>query len=389
MAFIYEDATHQTLNHYRKCIYVHFEQYALSMSIYPIPPLAVVEKEDHWRASMESVHDFIAYYDCTIVFQERDADTPTTITGVWIRHKGGGLLADGFIPVQEGTLVLENVPFSESFTGPILVPPSTSYLDQWKTSKLLANVLKEYALYTYARHPDRVKAELFTVVPNHVYAMEGLHGRLIPDTPIMYSDERLIVTSQEVADRLYAYVLTMVKYDLQGVLSYSQRTYMKHTLDNLSDFKVHPNTHLFGTKMSLDRYLQQREDQFALRIQMVLPSKQSEVVYYGSHYVTQYPLPNDKLLGLCMVQFVQSDQWKDAFYVARTWAQDKVNPGYHGHSETPIKLDDIKAWRIYIYREYEKSWKIRSSSNAPGLFLIEYQPRKVAALLPIETAIYE
>ncbi len=387
----FQDASHQTLNSYEKTVIVHFDSYPLSVSVYPLPPLEIPIQEESHHATLKSVRAFAKKYQLKIVLQDVNSST-NTIQGLWLRNSK--LLADVYIPTEPVTII-PNLSVAGPFTTPLILPipevPST--LGQWRYSRQVASVLREYALYTYARNPDDFSlANSFTVIPNHEYDLAELHGKLLSDTPVMYDGRRLIVPDTVVAQRLYDEVMTYVHQEptegsrLSSVMSYAHRHYLQH---QPSDTQL--VGHVFHQSDTMNTYLQNIRNNNTIKIHMEIIPKQEEVFCYGTFFLVGREVVDDRsrsrVLGPCWIQYSDSDSFQDAFHLVKHWAQYRVNAGYHAPG--PILTSKIfEDWTIQIFQDFQRKWKIRGRGPL-GALILEFKPKQYAAILPTPMPHYQ
>lgn len=400
------EASAQTLNEYRKCIALHYDEYPLTLTTYPMAPLNLPVRETWHRATFESVQNFVQRFKARVVRQEPDSLHVGKVKGVWIHHQQL-FLAPVYIELEpDGVALRPHVPRSAPMNHPLSHSlEGTSVLEQWTHAKDVSEILKEYAVYTYATSQERspgsfTRDNSFTVIPTHTYAIDELHGRLLPDTPVMYDGYRLIVLTEEMADRLYDYVMTLVQYHEGEVMAYTLRHYYRYTplsqaISPTPSPSISPS-HVFANWETLSTHLQQRDENYVLPVHMTLPPKQEEVIVYGESMVAKrrVVLANGKArtLGICWVQYVASDDLHDAHYVTIQWDQTHLNLGYYARNPQPLLVRVLmEEYTLYIYRHYMKQWTVRRKTQerkTKKAYMLEYAPGKYAALLTMHSVNY-
>ena len=181
----------------------------------PIHPFKakLLNISDIKRVPLEKVVEYVVKYK--LKFFEQKGSIENGIEGVWL--EGGEYI---FIDPKKGKFI-EKLTFTDKL--PPIVLNDKSIMKESIELKKIAHYLKEYALHYYSRNG---KIE-FVIDETHKYDIENMKG--LYDKTKLFRDEKLVVTSNELAKRINNYVLNQLFLDTKKIMS------MKFT-DKIKEF---------------------------------------------------------------------------------------------------------------------------------------------------------
>ncbi len=235
----------------------------------------------------------------------------------------------------------------------------------------MAEVLKQYVLYTYANTANRenFNEDYFVVDEQHVYEFEKLNKKLFIDgNDVIYDDGYIIVPSIAVRDGLLYYLKTKLLNDTPGVLAMKDKITMENYYHTVSDFRNVGDQLIFVNKNGLLRW---KAESFTLRSDYKVsgyPLETTREPYY-------YRNPAIRKEFLMIVQNVEGGEWERALMVALKWRQNRINIGYHASSTHEI--NDL-SWIIYTEMG-QLDQQVTKGQNP--LHVLQYENGQYAAIL--------
>jgi hypothetical protein len=357
----------------------------LSLVVSPIPPLdspVINIKKDIKLATMAVAVDFMKARGLLAV--EQDGNKDEGIQGIWVETKeqNSGIFY-GYIPIAPSKKIIGNIPFSQR-NDPIRTDPlPQSELMIFRQNRKIAEILKQYTLYTYALHPEDFDENYFWVDPNHVYDMDRLGGRLFVDqNDIIYNAGYIIVPSEDVKQGLMAFLKVSLLNDTPGVMATLNTKTIENYYQTISDFRNQDEQLIFVNKSGLKRWKQEStRGSTASSASTGLGASTgtrgpviSAFPIVGAKDPYYYKNPKIRRDNLMIVQNVIGGTLERALSVSYKWNTSRINPGYM----SPISniKDDIS---YIIYKEMGEASKEKRKTNFSHIF--QYENGDHAALL--------
>ncbi len=378
------------------------------LMVSPIPPLGVAIDKTIIPASMATVLKFIKERGLLIVSQDGNADQG--IQGVWVETKEQNVgiyygyipitpptfLASGQKPRLESKKVIANVPFSDR-GDPIRTDPQ-SELSNFRRNRKIAEILKQYVLYTYANEVASIAGEIdfnenyFWVDPDHTYDIDRLNKKLFREgNDVIYREGYIVVPSEDIRDRLLAYLKVNLLNDTPGILSMADPLVSGAItpttintglpLDNyyqvISDFRLSPGSTdqiIFTSTNGLKRWKRDTIKKQKLDPNMIssAPMENQKDPYY-------YRNPKIGKATLMLIQNVAGGLLENALAVAWVWSESKVkNIGYTPSVDAITTASKVSLTYI-IYTESGEIERVTSKTKPQHIF--RYESGAYAALL--------
>lgn len=197
---------------------------------------------------------------------------------------------------------------------------STSKLERYRRARKLAEILKQYTLFTYARDPTKWSDNSIVVVDGYEYDLEGLNRKVYYDgNDIIYdSAGRIIVPSEETKSRLLNY-LSISLYT--GVEMRATPGPIESYYKSVSDFRPSPSQLIFIDLASVKRWMRSRAEIAAVEIvsPSLLPKNTTPYFYRSAK------LGDGKLI---IIQNVENGDMDLAIAVSYRWIRDRINDGF-------------------------------------------------------------
>lgn len=384
MQGIFDDATGQYIDTYGKTrMIVYRDQTALMTS--PIPPLALkrISLEPIPLTTIENALKFVERKGLQIVSQ--DGTPKDGIQGIWIEPKqeNPGIYY-GYIPLKK-TRFIKDVP--EAQRSDPLRTDISSELDEYRRSRKIAEVLKQYTLYTYARseHPESFDEDDFVVNDKHVYNLDLLEKKFIKDTPVIYWKGKIIVPNEQTRDHLLSYLEAMVANDKDGVMAMKDSQAIEGYYQNLSDFRSSVDQLVFTSKNAVMRWRNSRileEGKTRSEVMDVEDQDTLEPYYYRNPKIKREHL----MIVQNVIDFSEKSTKGDsdlelsrdrAISVAYRWLKDNTN----AMADAPI-LDNVANISYVIYSREQGFNETRVQRKTKEyVSLIKYANGRYGALL--------
>lgn len=390
---------YQTLNNYGKCVYLHFEDYNISMSVHPQAPFDYPISDKFYSASLEEIRNFFSKYnknedeDYKIKILYQDVKDGKLI-GLWIESKP--FPYPYYIPLAPSAKLKSIQTADDHFVAPGKRTNELSLVEKEHHLKILSTILREYTIAIAARDPENFSIDgSFEIIEEHTYNIEALHHRIdLTDDTIMYNG-KLIVSSKEIAKRLYDHALTMKKNDPAGFRKYITHTFIQHDLQNVMDFDIQEDVSIFSEEFHIEDFIEMNKTNNTRTIRTSFPAKQKLAEVYGPSQVVKHKRPDGSILGPCILQFVKGDSQINALAVSAIWNDDDgVNVGYNPSADTRSNVKSIK--RIlttqHIYDVRTGTWSIKPLTKKFNVeehdirkiaYLAKFDAKQFAALLPV------
>jgi hypothetical protein len=346
----------------------------LSLMTSPLPPIPNLKTDKTIRlVPLIKALNFIKEKGFQITEQD---GSEAGIRGVWLETKEqtNGIYY-AYIPVKFNKPPIKDVPFNTK-SAPLRVN-TQSELMEFRRNRKIAEILKQYVLYTYAHYPDDFGENYFVIIQNHHYDIEKLNKRMFIDgNDIMYENGYLIVPSEIVRDKLLAYLKVSLLNDKQGVMNLKNKTIVENYYSTVSDFRNIPDQLVFVNRNGLLRWKKEQDrNQYSdygstndYEISSMLLPTSSEPYFYKNLHIRK-----DLLM---LVQNVHNGEWEAAVMVALKWKQNHINIGYKPTNDDDIDISTIP------YILYTEMGELEKDDKTPSpVHIIQYDDGTYAALL--------
>jgi hypothetical protein len=305
----------------------------ISLITSPIPPLSLEEVDisDIKPASLKDVTDFLKRRDLQIISQDGNAEDG--IQGVWIEPKeeNPGIYY-GYIPLKK-IPAIKNVPFSTK-NDPLRTDNSSELLD-YRNNRKIAEILKQYTLFTFANNPDIAPSDMFVVDPIHKWDMSKLNKKFTPDTPVIYNDGKIIVPSEKAKINLISYLGAAMAKDKKGLMAMATATTLDNWYLSITDFRPAARQIIFSNKNGLMRWRN-----------MKVTGAENHTVAQDTDATTLEPYfyrnPNIRKEHLMIIQNVVDGSLEKAIATSHKWLKDRVNIGAN-----PEEADHSISYAVY------------------------------------------
>jgi len=350
------------------------------LMISPIPPLNVPEDKNIRSTSLDLAQKFIK--EKRLVIKEQDGTPTGGIQGLWVETSEDipGIYF-GYIPITLTRPSLRGVPFSKR-NDPLRTDGSSD-LESFRRNRKLAEILKQYTLYTYARDPDNFTDEYLWVDTSHNYDIEKLDKRLFHEgNDVMYNEGYLIVPSEDVKKGLLFFLKISLANDQYGVLDIVSSPSIENYYQTISDFRKKPDQLIFTNKSGVLRWKQEA---------IADSGAGGTTRPGGAGAVSLAPLPksidpyyyrNAKIRkdALVLVQNVSGGSLESALSVANEWRKARISTGsVYNIGYNPPTLED-EGVSYVIYTEMgEHSREVKKTQHS--LNVLWYEDGTHAALL--------
>lgn len=363
---LFEDVQSQYIDNNGKTRMLIFDHTGTELALMtsPLPPLNLPISSDIIEVPFRVAISFIKEKGLKIVSQ--DGNETEGIQGLWIEtsEENPGIYY-GYIPLEISPAI-KGVEFSTR-RDPIRTD-TYSELALYRESRKIAEVLKQYTLFSYARDPENFDEDSFVIVPNHTYDIKSLNKRLISNTPVIYRRGKLIVLSEEMKQKLLSFLKVSLLNDAPGVAALKNTTAIENYYQTISDFRSSPSQLIFLNKNGLLRW---RNESFRAETSTKVSNSTNSDT--GEPYF--YRNPKIRREHLMIVQNVADGAFENALAVGYKWIKDKVNIGYR--PEIPNNVDEMS---YTIYTEIGESEK-KKRGTTEFVSLLRYEDDTYAALL--------
>lgn len=342
----------------------NYQRKRLALMTSPIPPLDLPVTRDIIKTPFNTAISFIKDRGLTIVSQDGNEDEG--IQGIWIesREENPGIYY-GYIPLEVSPAI-KDVEFSTK-RDPIRTD-TYSELALYRESRKIAEVLKQYTLFSYANDPENFGEDSFVVDPKHIYDVNALNKRLISNTPVIYRRNKIIVLSEAMKQKLMSFLRVSLLNDTPGVATLKTATAIENYYQTISDFRSSPNQLIFLNKNGLLRW---RNESFRAETS----TKVSNSTNLSTAEPYFYRNPKIRREHLMIVQNVADGAFDNALAVGYKWIKDKVNIGYR--PEIPNNVDEMS---YTIYTEIGENEK-KKRGTTEYVSILRYEDDTYAALL--------
>jgi hypothetical protein len=315
------DAISQYVDDNGKCRILNFNK--VSIATPPLPPIdkPVVSKDKTIFANIDNALNLITVLNLELIEQDVQQDVQL-IKGLWVKSKDSHpLLTHGYIPLEDGVPILENVEIStETKFDPLFVEDS-SYLMNARTNEKIAEYLKEYSLYEWSQNPDNFGSSNYIIRETHNYNVNNV-GYIFDRNQNFYVGSKIIVPDKDTMERLLMFVMVSFSNDSKLAIKYKNKKIINTypLFETLQDFKSEPNQLLFIGKKSLENWIDKNSSVDADTISISLFPKNREPYFYHN-----YMIKSGKLM---LIQNTKSTDLNSALFISREWYHTKINLGY-------------------------------------------------------------
>lgn len=334
----------------------------ISLMTSPLPPLDLPSTDLILEPPIGSAIEFITQKGLEVVSQ--DGNPEQGIQGLWVTtYEENPGIYYGYIPIEVSEPITD-VPFETKRNDPLRTD-SESELEQMRTYRKIAEFLKQYTLYTYSLSPDTFSEESFTIVPDHTYDLDRLKKRyFVEGNTVMYSsDGKIIVTSEEVRDRLMSYLSVQIVKDPGSIAAIRNTTSMIEWYQSIPDFRVAKNQLIFLTKNALVKWRDetlQSQTRSNMSVSTRIITTMTDPYFYRN--------PDIRSGSLVILQNVKNAFLDRAISVAYKWAIDKINMGYG--SEILPNIGDI-SYVIYTHSGKSETHK-KQTDRLASVYSIDH-----------------
>nr|QBK86209.1 MAG: hypothetical protein LCMAC102_00030 [Marseillevirus LCMAC102] len=364
---LFEDIESQYIDDNGKTRVLNYQS-GVSLMTSPLPPLNVPISKEIREIAQKTALKFIKAKGLQITMQDGNQQK---IQGLWVESINSEIYY-GYIPIKVSN-PLSNIDYTPLTLNDPLRTGKNSELQKMQHDRKVADYLKQYTLFEYSQNPKKFSEENFIVIPDHKYDIETLDKKLIPDNNVMYRDGKLIVLSEDIADRLTAFLQVQLLNDTPGLKNYKDRTVIKDYYRTLSDFRKSEGQLVFLTRSSL---LKWKSEKIRIAEQTLIVS------YIRPTFVEPYFFRNTNVAKgrLMLIQNVENGSLEKALTVAEKWAKDRVNPGF--------RVEIGPAAERVTYTVYTKDGEeevVKPSGKEEHVSVIKYPNNEYAALLFFKT----
>lgn len=333
MANLLEGVTDQYIdsNGKTRVLIYKFRKEQICVFISPIAPLDLpYSSKIPQPIKYETVSSFIKQFKFKIRAQTISPTSEKSV-GVWLDSSDFPLgIYMAYVPFIE-TNPIENIEVSEESS--LMAEEGESELNEYRNNKKIAEYLKKYVLFTYARDPESFDEESFVVIPKHKYDITKINKKVyFENNKVMYQNGKMIVTSEEMKKRLMSYLKVELQNNKPDVLSMSDPFPMTSHYQSISDFRSNDSQLIFMSKNGLMKWIGEgKKSRDDIVYSNILPDLKDPYFYRN---------PKIKNGQLCLIQNVKDDSLDYCLFVAYKWLTgDRVNAGYNvkGYEE-PEKI---------------------------------------------------
>ena len=328
MSELFEGAVSQQVDNSGKvrAVTMNYGGGLLTLMTSPLPPTSLPLSTEIAKAKLKSALKFIKERGLEIQSQDGNEEV---IQGLWVQplptgaHELSGRVGEelysGYIPIDPSK-PLEGTAFAPVTKNEPIRTESTSDLDEYRRNRRVAEYLKAYVLYTYARDLT-FNDESITVRPKHVYEIEKLNKRFVANE-VMYHKGKLVATSEEIKRKLLYFLETAKLNDPEGVLKMAQASTIESGYQTIRDFRQADQQVIFMNQSSLKRWKEERS---------LATSSKAVSGVWRPDYTEPYFYRSPKIRGnaLMIVQNVNGDL-EMAKLVSYLWVVERRNVGSEG-----------------------------------------------------------
>lgn len=240
-----------------------------------------------------------------------------------------------------------------------------SRLEKYRLHKKIAMLLQQHTLYLYSLHAETFSRDLFVVIPGYEYDEDRLDKILDTENGLYDENGRLIVTSQEMLDKLLIYLQTRLLNDRYSILRFKQNSTVEKYYQTIKDFHFDRNQYIIK---DVQNYVDWRElkknKPYLIRSEVHL--KIEEPYFYRNGRI--------KPTAIFILQNVKDGLLEKALQVSNVWLKEKRNIG--SNPSVSQKIDPL------FFIAYSEEGEILEGSD-PTAPLLLYKNGRYAALLEI------
>lgn len=353
------DAEEQYIDMNGKCRLLNFKG-GLSIMTSPLKPFDLPISEKIYEPSWTKVSKFIEKYKLKITSQN---NPKSNRNGLWVYHP---LLYYCYIPIDKD-IIIDNLPKTDNL-DPLRVD-DISELEKMRLAKKVAEYLKKYLFYTYSLDPAGWSEDKIIVQENYTYDIKALHKKLyFEGNDIMYRDGALIVPSQEIKDKLSAYLQVQLINNKKSVEGTKNQTIIDNHYETLSDFRNSHETLVFSGIDSLMTWRDNLE-RVSSKVSTFLYPEVEDPYYYRNPHIHH----ND----LMIIQNTRGGSIDEALNVADKWLTDRINIGYNPENTYNGNKN------YYVYGENGQLSREKKNKKADHISVIKYDDGTYSAILLI------
>jgi hypothetical protein len=152
----------------------------------------------------------------------------------------------------------------------------------------------------------------------------------------MYSNNKLIASSENLKDRLLSYLKVQVLNDKPGVLALIENTNIDEYYLYVSDFRQTETQVLFLNKETLLQWKKNRDKRQKQRKIYTTPQSFKEPYFYINDSI--------KINELMLIQNVVEGEKDVALSVCNSWSKNRINSGYNSNLYSDV---DKYSYKVY------------------------------------------
>lgn len=363
---LFEGIKSQYIDNYGKCRALNFENFSLITS--PLPPFDIVESNNIIYCDPQTAKKVIKEKKLEILFQQKYAYNEISGFWVYVNQKIQQFMVNIFLPTEIMNYV-ENIPYAPSRLYEPINRNELSSLDRNNEALKISIFLKEYTLFTYSLDPEIFSVNSFIIIPNYKYNLDAIGKRIfINKNNVMYKDNKLIVPSEEIRDKLIQHLEITKLNDRYLVENYKYRNIISDYYHSLKDFRSKELQLIFLDTPSIFNW---REKHFAKKyntIKFELDLESEDPYYYINENISE---------SLLLIQNVENGDLYRALSVCKEWNDNRTNT--KGYNAEPIQDKNIE------YKVYYTSGlaKIVGNDEDVKLSVLELRNDFFCAILPL------
>ena len=283
----------------------------LTLFTSPLPPFGVdlLKESDLTTVNYDSVQKFIERYNFEIISKDSG--------GVFLRSD---YLPFAYLPSYN---VPEDIPTSPLFIDPFQIKNKSSLLEGMRINRMIALYLQQYTLFLNSHllaRGEEFGENRFLIEPNHQYNLSLLGGKLELGNNTILNNNRVIVTSDEVRQRLLYYLKISDRNDHDLIVEFKNRKFVSGIFTNLSDFKIREDELIFLSEEGL--------------MDWILGNDVSEMLLLSNNYDPSTITPQFFRDGrvaegrISLIQNVEDGELGRGLFNSMVWQQNRYNYGY-------------------------------------------------------------
>lgn len=349
----FEKALSQSLDSNGRIKILNFKTFSLHLNSFP-PLFLPIDDKPVITKDIQSISPIIS--SSNIVGKTSDdkaiiIDTPGAEAGA-----GAGVL--GFIMVQNIDRSLKIVNDTHYIN---ITYDKISNLNIFHKNKQIAEYLKVYTLIIFAKKNGHLSKKDFIVRPNHVYDIEILNNKFIPNNDVMFENNRLIIPSKDIRRKLLFSIKVQTLNNPKLIEEYKNRTTIITSFNNIYDFLFREKQLIFLSYNDITSWINIKQSQTEI----------NNTYDSNSERPSFFEIDIDGIVRYGIFQNVYNHSLERALYVSYIWNKKNINMGFNSP-----KISDIKDIDIKDIRDIKENSVIHKAQNfkQPGEYnVFKYQ----------------